>query len=606
MKKLLLLVSLAALMVFAFAACASTENDGNNADRGALASMDAILEQFPQYRNVSGDHVSGSIFMRGLVSEAPLQGNFGGAIFSTSLLDNQIGAMLGTSTPLVEINEFFQFSQNGVASWAFDQENQVFTITLNHNIYWHDGTPLTLADLVYTYYVMAHPDYTGIRFSTYERQVTGIMDYHNGYADSIVGLVLSNNDRVLEIHLDNISPALLYGGLWTTPLPKHIFENIAVADMANSPYVLTNPIGWGPFMVRTVVPGESVHMVRNPNYVWGVPYIEEVIVERIEPSMAGAAMDAGRFDMIESFPQILFEDHENPTNFTFLGSPNSEYRYIAFRLGHWDDYNNVNVFDPNREMNNVYLRRAMAHAVDQNILGQQLFSGLAFAAGSFIAPNHAALMDTSLPGFPYDPEYAKSILDAGGFPLGEDGFRTWPDGSPLTVIWAHPTDTATEDILVPFFLNSWAEIGVRVELWQGRTHDQVFLWDTLDFDDDNDEIHIYTGRWVAGSNPNPDGRWGHAIWNPSRYNSPEWEAILDSLSDPSMFDEAVMIANYAALQAHLQEVVPFFPTEWRITLTAVNNRVAFLETRGIISVGVPLSEGGWHMIRLTSATPYSR
>ena len=641
MKKLLLLAVLAVAMVFIFAACVTpaetpdggdttppvtnepTNNDNNvtpeppdttpddnvvinedgEAEHAALAAMRAVLTQFPEYRNVPGEHVSGSVFMRGMVSPAPFQGNFGGAIFQTSALDSQVGVMLGTSSPLLEIDEFFQFAQTGVATWNLDMETFIFTINLNHEIFWHDGVQLTLDDLVYTFYVMAHPDYAGIRFSTYERQIVGIMDYHNGNADSIEGLVLSNNNMTLEIHFENISPALLYGGIWTTPLPKHIFENIAVADMPNSPYVTTHPVGWGPFMIQTIVPGESVHMVRNVNYVWGVPYIEEAIVEIIEPSLVPIALESGRFDHIDNFPAIYFEDHLNPTNFIYLGSPNSEYGYIAFRLGNWDSENNLNVFNPDREMNNVYLRRAMAHAIDYTMLGQELFSGLSFAAGSFIAPNHAALMDLSLPGFPYSPEIGNAILDAAGFPFEAGGvYRTWPNGNPLTVIWAFPTNPATENIIVPFHIQSWRAIGVRVELWQGRTHDQVYLWDTLDFDADNDEIHIYTGRWVAGSNPNPQGRWGHVDWNPSRYNSPEWEQILSNLSDISMFDQSVMIANYAAMQAHLQEVVPYFPTTWAITLSAINNRVARWDTR----VGIPTSEFGWHVVRLTAAQPYSR
>jgi len=640
MKKILLLAVLAVALVFAFAACvtpAETNEGGGDepppvVDTGnnnevtpppsvdpdenggegevavveeghpALAAMNAVLAQFPEVRNNPGDHVPGSIFRFGLVSNAPFQGHFGGAIFQTSALDSTIGSFLGTSSPLVSLDEFFQFSSMGAATFDLDVETNTITLTLKYDIYWHDGVPLTMYDLEYTFYVMAHPDYAGIRFSTYEEEIVGIMDYHNGLTDTIEGLTVSNNGRTLTIVLETISPSLLYGGIWTTPLPKHIFENIPVADMQTSAYVTTTPIGWGPFMVQTIVPGESVHMVRNENFVWGVPYIEEVIIERIEGGLVPAAMESGRFDIVDTFPAIHFGDYQNPTNFSYMSTANSEYGYIAFRLGTWDPENNLNIFGPDRYMNNVYLRRAMAHAIDQTVLGEELFNGLSFAAGSFMAPNHAALMDLSLPGFPYSPETAIAILDQGGFPIGADGYRTWPNGDDLTVIWAHPSNPDTENIIVPFHIQSWAAIGVRVELWQGRTHDQVFLWDVLDADADDDEIHIYTGRWIAGSNPNPSGRWGHMEWNPSRYNSPEWEQILANLSDPAMFDQAVMIANYAAMQAHLQEVVPFFPTTWGVRLQPVNNRVAFYDLR----LGQPPQTSGWHTIRLTAANPYTR
>jgi len=605
MKKIfgcITLLALAGLMAFSLTACGNDTNERDAIIEGdALAALEAALERFPEYRNLGGVHVAGTTFTRGILSPHPLPGLYGGAIFSNAAVDSDVMAMLGTNSSLLSMTEAFTFGQDGVVTFEANMGNNSFTFTMQRDVYWHDGTPLTLADLVFTYYVLAHPDYTGIRFSTYEQQIVGIMDFHNGDADHIAGLVLSADERTLTMYFESMSPAMLYFGIWTAPMPAHIFSGIPVADMASSPAVLVNPVGWGPFMIQNIVPGESVHMVRNPNYTFGVPYIENMIVRRVaSSSLVPAHMAAGDLDMV-TFPALYFEDHQNPTNFNYVGSRNGQYGYIAFRLGHWDTENRQNIFDPNRTMNNVYLRRAMSLAVDQNEIGAQLFAGLQFQAGSFIAPNHPGLMDLSLPGFRYDPDEANRILDEAGFTMGADGFRTWPNGDELTVIWAHPTDAATEHIIVPFHQQGWAAIGVRVELWQGRTHDQLFLWDTLDYDTDNDEIHIYTGNWVAGANPNPSGRWGHAVWNPSRYNSPEWEAILANLSSTSAFDENVMRQYYFDMQAYLQDVVPYFPLRWSITLTAINNRVDNFEMRnGVLPVPTP----GWHQIRLTAADPY--
>jgi peptide/nickel transport system substrate-binding protein len=645
MKKLLLLTVLAALMVFALTACiqraeeetpvdtptpapAVTNNEpagttptdpatpadepteeapvfiyeGAAEQSDALAAMNAVLARFPQYFDNPGEHVAGATFRQGMVATSPIPGSFGGAIFHDSTGDAAVADLLGASSSLLSQSAYYTFGQDGVATWEYDLDNNTFTLHMQHDVYWHDGVPLTLADLVFTYYTMANPDYAGIRFSTNEQLIIGIMDYHNGYADHIEGLVLSNNDRTLTFHFESMNPAMLYFGIWTSPMPQHIFESIPVSEMPTSDAVLVNPIGWGPFMIQNIVPGESVVMVRNENYVWGTPYIEELIIERIaDPSLVPVAMETGRFDAI-GFPTQYFEDYQNPTNFTFLGSPTVQYDFVAFRLGHWDFDEGRNVFTPERYMNNVYLRRAMAMAIDFTLLGEELFSGLRFAAGSFMPPHHGALMDLSLPGFPYNPELANQILDDAGFPVGADGYRTWPNGDDLTVIWAHPSNPATEHIIVPFYTQSWAEIGVRVELWRGRTHDLNSLWDYLDVDGDDDEIHIYTHGWSAGFNPNPSGRWGHAFWNPSRYTSERFDELLENLSDPRTFDPEVMRRAYAELQAYWQDVVPHFPTLWGITLTAVNNRVANWDTR----VGTPPQEWGIHTVRLLAAEPYSR
>lgn len=569
----------------------------------ALQSLHNVLEQFPQYSDNGLPHVEGTTLFHGILSPAPLRGVFGGAVFSDSAEDTSVNVFLGTSSSVLSMTQFYTFGQDGIATWTHSMEDRSFTLTMQHDVYWHDGVPLTLADLAFAYYVMAHPDYASIRFSTYERMVVGIMDYHNGYADHIEGLVLSDDNRTLTIYFESMSPTKMYFGFWTSPMPRHIFENVAVADMPTHPAVIGDQIiGWGPFMFQSSVAGESVHLVRNENYVWGAPYIESVVIERIEQSLIPAAMASGRFDTVSAFPALYFGDHMNPTNFSYLAAPNGEYFYVAFRLGHWDFEEGRNVFSPEREMNNVYLRRAMALAVNEDEIGELLFNGLQFAAGSFIPPHHPGLMNLALPGFPYDPALANQILDDAGFTMGADGYRTWPDGRELSVTWASPTDAATEHILVPLYIQSWSAIGVRVVLWQGRTHDRNYLFDVLDYDADNDEIHIYNARWVAGANPHPGGRWGHAIWNPSRYTSDTWDQLLDNLSDTRAFDTAFMQQAYFDMQAHLQDVVPFFPTRWGISLVASNNRVTNRDTR----VGLPPATNGWHTVRLTAAEPYGR
>jgi len=644
MKKLLLLVAVAALMAFALTACVQraenvdeptpvanvpagetsaaetpavtetpTDDDeieeapvfiyeGAAEQSDALASMNAVLARFPQFVDEPGEHVAGSTFRHAIVSTAALPGLFGGSIFSDAAVDSTVAGLLGSNSSLLSSSPYYTWGQDGLARWEYDLSANTVTFHMQHQAHWHDGVPVTLSDLVFAYYTMASPDYVGIRFSTYERQVVGIMDFHNGYADHIEGLVLSDDGQSLTFHFESLSPSMLYFGLWSAPMPAHIFESIPIGEMHTSDAVRTNPIGWGPFVFESMVAGESVVMSRNENFVWGTPYIEHLIVERLaDPSLVPIAMETGRFDVV-SFPTTQFEDYQNPTNFRYLGSPSVEYGYIAFRLGHWDFDENVNVFTPDRTMNNVYLRQAMAMAIDFDLIGETVFSGLQFAAGSFMPPHHGALMDLELPGFPHNIELANQILDDAGFAMGADGFRTWPNGDEMTINWAHPTNPDTEHIIVPFYIQSWADIGVRVELWRGRTHDQNTLWDYLDYDADDDEIHIYTGRWVAGFNPHPGGRWGHAIWNPSRYTSDRFEQLLENLSHPRNFDPNAMRNAYHELQAHWQATVPHFPTLWGIGLTAINNRVARWDTR----VGISPQEYGWHTVRLLAAEPYSR
>ncbi|MCL2558613.1 MAG: ABC transporter substrate-binding protein, partial [Treponema sp.] len=405
--KRFLKVSAAALAALALAACPG-DDPGTGivvADGHPLDVMNEVLTHFPIRIDTGEAHVPGSIFQYGIAKETPLIGLIGAAVLWTEAADNIVATLLGTSSTLVGMNEFNQFSNDGVARFEFDVPSKMLRFVMQEDVRWHDGVPLTMRDLYYAYHVMAHADYSaagGVRFSGANRNIRGIMDYHNGLADTISGLVLSDNDRALTMYFDDFSADILYLGVWTYPMPRHIFEGTPVSELPNHPQVRVNPVGWGPFKYVSHVPGESFLLERNDDYVWGRPQIEQMVVRRIEPELIPLALEAGEFDIV-GFPTHRFADFQNPTNYFYMGSPGGGYSYMAFRLGHFDFDTGRNVFDAHRPMNNVHLRRAMALAADEHLLGQMLFNGLQFTAGSFLVPKHEAFMDMSVPMFGHDP-----------------------------------------------------------------------------------------------------------------------------------------------------------------------------------------------------------
>jgi len=567
--------------------------------------MREVLTHFPNRLDTGAAHVPGSIFQYGIGRDTPFIGIVGASLFYTETNDGTIAEFMGTYASLIEINEFNQFSNEGVARFEFDVPSKMLRFIMQEEVSWHDGVPLTMRDLYYTFHVMADPDYSaagGVRFTAANRNIRGIMDYHNGLADSISGLILSDNDRTLTIYFDEFSPDILYFGIWTYPMPRHIFEGTPVLDIPNHPGVRANPIGWGPFKYVSHVPGESFLLERNDDYVWGRPLIEQLVIRRVPLELIPAAMEAGEFDYVV-FPPHLYADFQNPTNYFYMGNPGRGYSHFTFRLGHFDFENSRNVFDAHRPMNNVHLRRAMALAADEHLLGQTLYNGLQFTAGSFLVPRHEAFMDMSVPMFGHDPARANQILDDAGFRMGADGYRTWPDGRELTVTWALSTG-ATSEALYLFYTEAWRDIGIRVELWQGIYHDINFIWDTMDYDTDNEEIDLYNASWNIGPNPNPFGIWGHTVWNSSRYTSDEWDALQARLESEAAWDHDYLLQVYSDIQWYMYEQVFFFPLRWSVVLTAINNRVTFMDMD--IGISSPLKRSGWHLVGLSAAQPYAR
>ena len=573
----------------------------------ALILLDEMAQRFPSLVSTGATHVDGTTLYVGVASANPWAGIIGGAVFHDAASDGFIAEPLGTASSIFSTNEFLQFGQEGIATWEIDVNARTFTINQVMDVYWHDGVPLTLDDLVFALEIIAHPDYSGIHFTAENQAITGIMDYHRGFADSVSGLNLSNNNRTLVINFDVLEPGLLHFGLWSAPTPRHVFEGIPVREMANSNRARISPVGWGPFIVSHVVPGESVSMVRNPNFVFGEAVVERIEFIRVAPEAIAASMHYGLIDIACHFPAADFTFHQLPSSFRYIGAPTGEYSYIAFRLGHWDFANRINIFTPTRKMSDAgpLFRQAMAYAIDPGFIGWTLHGGLHIPARTNIPPNHRAFIDPHILGFPFDPARARELLDEAGFDQFDDeGMRLGRNGERFTVYWAFMENPITQNIVVPFFIGQWAAVGIRVELWRGTTHPTLTLWDYIDFDDDGDEIDIVSGAWNVGKNPNPGRAWGHFWWNPSRYTSPTFDGILARMSSQEAFDQAYMQQIFHDWQGYWQQNVPYIPLLWEFKLIPVNNRVTYWDS-GLWNPGAnPGSR--WLSVGLSADLPVGR
>ncbi|MCL2190242.1 MAG: ABC transporter substrate-binding protein [Defluviitaleaceae bacterium] len=627
MKKLFMLLAVTALALTAMTACRG--DNGDTPDRlqipaGHPMEMLALAQEvFPDFEDNGLPHVDGTIFQWGLAHPTPWVGVIGGGgVFSIAAIDSSVANLIGSAGGLFNGNELNQFGPGGVWELTANMENRSVTINQMYDVFWHDGHPLTVYDLYFTLHVMAHPDHVGPRhFRTDNNQdIVGIWDYNEGVTDTIAGLVLSENNTVLTIYFEEFAPTIMYFGFWTSPMPAHIFGAYYphnVAGMMDSPHVRETPIGWGPFEFVHAEPGESFLLRRNENFVWGAPYIEYMVVRRVAPDMIADAMVAGQFDAV-GFRALDFPYHASPSNWRYFGAPaRVRQNHFAFRMGWWCFETNENVSEmvfgddhPRageqryHEMMRPeawYIRAAMAKAIDWMTITQVRYQGLNFPAGSYLPLLHRYFMDLTVPMFPHSIEEANAILDRGGFTNRDsEGYRTWLDGSRMELIWA-ASEGPDAEWYYQAHTQAWRDVGIRVSLWQGVFHDIFTIWDAMDFDTDDDEVHFWTGGWNHSSNP-ANNMWSRSFFeNGSRHVSYELDGILDRINSSEAWDMDFLLQAMSDLQWYMYNTIFYFPTTWGIGITAVNNRVANWDTR---PHHAHLRDSGWHLTRLTAAEPY--
>ena len=492
-------------------------------------------------------------------------------------------------------DENFTIDDSGFAKVDFDVENKQVTITIPEGQKWDDGEDLTIDDVIWPYYVVGHPDYQGIRYGEDFENVVGMKEYHEGSAEEISGLERVD-DYTLKVTYNQFPNSMLQagGGVSSYIEPEHVFKDIPVGELLDSEPVRTKPVGFGPFRVTSITPGEAVTYEANEYYWRGRPKLDGVQLEVVNQATAIAEMQAGNYD-IASLPADSYDSYKDSENFTVLGDVQNAYTYIGFKLGKLEDGENVP--DESLVVADKAIRQAMAYAVDNDAIGERFYQGLRWRANAPITPNFKDYYNAELPGYTYDPEKAKQILaDAGYTDADGDGFIEDKNGEPFTLGFASMSGGETAQPLAEYYMQAWAEVGIDVQLVDGQLMEFNSFYDALKADDP--KIQVYQGAWRTGGDPNPTGLYGRtASFNYTRWATEENDKLLAAINSDDSFDDEFRKQAFNDWQAYFMEELPVIPTLFRYRVVGVNNRVKNYD----VKVGSDLT---WVDVALTADAPY--
>ncbi|SET51575.1 peptide/nickel transport system substrate-binding protein [Oceanobacillus limi] len=571
-----LLFAIMLVMLLALAACGGDDSESENADSGNNDSTNEesgadeeglfSIDDFSNIKTNEGEAIDGGSFTYGLVSDTAFEGTLNWNFYSGNP-DAEI--IQWFDEPLLTWDETYVYTQDGAATYELDGNTVTFTI--RDNVNWHDGEPVTAEDFAFAHEVIGHPDYDGIRYGTDFTNIEGMEAYHEGEADSISGIEVID-EKTIAITYKEVTPSLLSGSLWTYPLAKHIFEDIPVAEMSSSDAVRKNPIGFGPFEVDEIVPGESVTFTKNEDYWRGEPNLDEVTVKVVSPTTVVNELESGGVDTVSSFPTDQYPDNADLENVEFLGNVDRAFTYMGFKLGTWDADAGEVVPDPNAKMANKNLRQAMWHAVDNDAVADNFYHGLRWNATTLIPPSHPEFHDESNPGRTYDVDKANELLDEAGYEdVDGDGMRENPEGEELVINFASMSGGDTAEPIANYYIQSWENVGLKVELVDGRLMEFNSFYDRVEADDP--DIDIYQGAWGVGIDIDPRSLWGNSVSNYTRWTSEESERLLAEGVSDAAFDLEYRQEVYNEWQELMVEEVPAFPTLYRSVVVPVNNRV---------------------------------
>ena len=280
-------------------------------------------------------------------------------------------------------------------SWEFSPDGKMITFKLVKGVKFHDGKPLTSADVKYT-------------FDTIRNPPQGVVSVRKNVLAAIDGIEASDEYTVRFI-LKRSNPSLLLNlaTAWFLVAPKHILQE--KGDMKN------DIIGSGPFKLKEYVRGVSVELVKNPDYhVKGRPFLDGYKIYQIPD----AATSFANFRT----GQILYND----------AMTRSEADQAKKELGDKVLIQTANSFvgDPftmnskRKPFDDTRVRKALAYAVDRNEAIKVLMEGDGIVSGILPQGNWGLPPSEleKLPGYGKDVAAnraeAKKLLAEAGYPNG--------------------------------------------------------------------------------------------------------------------------------------------------------------------------------------------
>ncbi|UCH28544.1 MAG: ABC transporter substrate-binding protein, partial [Myxococcales bacterium] len=163
------------------------------------------------------------------------------------------------------------------------------------------------------------------------------------------------------------------------------------------------PVGAGPYRLVGRDPG-VLELRANPYWHRGAPtYPSLRLVVIRDDNTRALRMLAGQGDLaIASIPPLLLPMFQDDERFETRSAAGISTMYLGFQTR-------------SPKLTDVRVRRAIAHAIDRNLLVRSKYHGLARVTESWIPEGHWANVD-DLPTLAFDPDRARALLDEAGFP----------------------------------------------------------------------------------------------------------------------------------------------------------------------------------------------
>lgn len=336
-------------------------------------------------------------------------------------------------TPLVAYDSAFRVRPWLAESWELSKEEVVFT--LRDGVRWHDGEPVTAADVVFTFELMTDPEVASPLGAAYLSEVAS--------AEAL-------GPRRVRFAFERPHASPLEDFFWP-PVPRHVLEGVPAAELARHPFG-RRPVGSGPYRLVEWDVGEGLRFRGReefPEALGGPPEIRDVYYRILpENTVRLRELLTGRLHVDGPLAPSEAERVRASDAARLEAFPWRKFTYVGWngRRAPFDD---------------ARVRRALTMALERGELLRAALYGFGSVAAGPIPPWHPYSPD--LDPLPHAPDSARALLERAGWRDRDgDGVRE-REGRPFRFELLAAARNPTFADLVQMIQAQLSRVGVEVE-----------------------------------------------------------------------------------------------------------------------------------------------
>lgn len=415
---------------------------------------------------------------------------------------------------LIDTNSSSELVPRLATGWDISDDGLTYTFEIASDVTFHDGSPLTQDDVIWTFERLRSDGPTADLYSN-------VASIEAGEGNSVVFTLAEPN------------PDFLYD----------LSDNHAVILQQDAADIGNTFNGTGPFRLEEYDVDRAV-MAANASYWGGAPAIETLeflFFDDVEGAIN--ALRGGQIDMVLRMDNATFLSIQGEGGFATQDVATSGHDLVRIRADR----------GPGED---VKVRQALRMATDRQAIFDRIQFGFgAVGRDSPIGPVFATYFtdETPMPG--PDAEGAKALLAEAGYPDGLDMTLDVPDladrvalAETLAAQWAEAGVNITiqrHEEAVYYAENIWLESDLAITPWGARPTPQVYL-----------DLYVRSG----------------AQWNEAHWSDEEVDALIDTAG--SSLDEAERQQAYAEIQRIMIErgpiIIPYFFAQFGVMADNVN------------------------------------